>query len=147
MTSIDNNIDLNKPEKSPKNYECKICLFTTANKKDYGRHLVTVKHKRLNGLLNDNEFPKNSPKKFTCKQCNNEYSHSPSLSRHKLICNEKNNKEHNELNEKLELIKMFESIKKHASDPMNENNENKYKIETINYIKIYNGDKIAYIIE
>ena len=42
------------PKKTPK-YLCKLCDFTTSNKKDYVKHLQTIKHNtaKTQGFLNN----------------------------------------------------------------------------------------------
>ena len=35
------------PKKPRKKYECKKCVFSTVNKKDFNRHLTTRKHQRI----------------------------------------------------------------------------------------------------
>ena len=80
-------------------YNCENCNFNTSNKKDYNRHLKTVKHKKIMDKLNDNYIPENIPKIYTCKKCNKNYKHAPTLSRHKKTCSlpkqEKNNNNQN----------------------------------------------------
>ena len=45
--------DLEKPQK-PQKFLCENCNFITSNKKDYSRHLMTLKHKKeINGLVLD----------------------------------------------------------------------------------------------
>ena len=39
------NADQKNPKK-PQKYNCIICMLNTCNKKDYERHLSTVKHKK-----------------------------------------------------------------------------------------------------
>ena len=36
-----------KSQKIPKKFECKICNYNCSNKKDFNKHLLTAKHKRL----------------------------------------------------------------------------------------------------
>jgi hypothetical protein len=69
--------------KNPLKYSCEICDFNTSNKKDYSRHLLTSKHKKLtNTNINTPEIP------FLCI-CGKSYKHSSSLSKHKSICKNK----------------------------------------------------------
>ena len=46
--------------KIPKEYVCKLCHYVTGSKKDYGKHLLTLKHQNADVILTKN--PKN-PKK------------------------------------------------------------------------------------
>ena len=78
--------------KIPKKYGCKICDYATGSKKDYGKHILTLKHQNASIILTKN--PKN-PKKtqnieqisnqFECK-CGNIYKHRQSLHKHRIIC-------------------------------------------------------------
>jgi len=64
------------------NYGCVTCDYTTSNKTDYMKHLLTRKHKNRNNLdtnstkLDTNSIksikktPKKIAKKFTCEKCN-----------------------------------------------------------------------------
>ena len=71
-----NEIDSKKPTK----YCCEKCDFTSCNKKDYTRHLLTDKHKNL---TNPNKKTPENP--FLCI-CGKSYKHSSSLSKHKKTC-------------------------------------------------------------
>lgn len=72
-----------KNEKNYLNYFCKFCNFSTCKKTDYNRHILTVKHKMLTNVDNNNE--KNEKKEFTC-ECGKIYKHRQSLSVHKKKC-------------------------------------------------------------
>lgn len=72
-----------KNEKNDLNYFCKFCNFSTCKKTDYNRHILTVKHKMLTNVDNNNE--KNEKKNFTC-ECGKIYKHRQSLSVHKKKC-------------------------------------------------------------
>ena len=81
-----------KPHKNPKNFICEKCNFNCYNKKDYNRHMLTAKHKRLS---NANEKTPKNPLKYECI-CGKKYKHSSSLSKHKKKCYNLNNND-NEL--------------------------------------------------
>ena len=70
-----------KTKKNPNIFCCEHCDFNTCNKKDYTRHLLTDKHKRL---TNTNEKP-HFTQTFSCK-CGKTYLHVSSLSKHKKSC-------------------------------------------------------------
>ena len=73
-------------QKSPTNhvlYTCSQCSYNTANKKDYNKHLITVKHKRLTGTI---RTPIENP--FIC-DCGKKYNNASSLCKHKRSCNAK----------------------------------------------------------
>ena len=92
--------------KIPKIYFCEICDFKTCNRKDYDRHLSTVKHTRLTNPNDKN--PKNPF--FSCL-CGKAYKHSSSLCNHKKKCNLKakdnilDNDNDNTINNKEETTK------------------------------------------
>lgn len=71
-------------KKAPKFY-CKFCDFSSSDKKDFKRHLLTRKHISLkNDNKNDNND--NTHCAFACKKCGKEYKHRSGLSRHKKKC-------------------------------------------------------------
>ena len=55
-----------KTQKTPIKYHCNYCDFSTSNKKDYNRHLLTRKHKKTQ---NADKIIKNV--EFVCKFCEN----------------------------------------------------------------------------
>ena len=64
---------------------CEICNYNTCSKKDFGKHLLTLKHKRLknaNEVLIKNQ---GNPSLFVCS-CGKEYKHQSSLCKHKKTC-------------------------------------------------------------
>ena len=67
-------------------YLCEKCKYITNNKKDFNKHLLTLKHK------NNEKYNENVPKipiLFTC-ECGKKYNHRASLYNHKKKCNVKN---------------------------------------------------------
>ena len=87
------NEDKKKPFFTPK-YRCFKCMLNTSNKKDYERHLLTVKHKNKENMIKsehipmnaDNFTPTNTELVFTCK-CGKHYKHNRSLWHHQKTCN------------------------------------------------------------
>jgi len=78
-----------------KKFKCTFCDYNTCNKRDYSKHLLTLKHKKLFG---DEEYvPKLKKSVYECN-CGKKYKHSSSLWNHKKICNNKNNVQENDLN-------------------------------------------------
>ncbi len=73
--------------KNPVTYMCDICDFVSSNKKDYNRHLMTRKHKRLMNATNKTEVLPNTQTDdlFKCF-CGKKYKHEPSLYKHKKKC-------------------------------------------------------------
>jgi len=77
-----------KTQKNPL-YSCEKCDFITDNKKDYSRHLMTLKHKNnKNGTkkeTNGNQkTPDDSVSYYCC--CGKHYKHSSGLWKHKQKC-------------------------------------------------------------
>jgi hypothetical protein len=71
--------ELNKKSpKIPKKFCCDHCDYNTSNKKDWNKHISTVKHKTLIEI-------KNKIDGYKCK-CGNIYKHRSSLSFHKKKC-------------------------------------------------------------
>ena len=66
------------------NFKCNICKYLTSNKKDYKKHLETIKHQKLANPKNDPPKPPN----YTCT-CGNSYKHRQSLYTHSMKCNNK----------------------------------------------------------
>ncbi len=81
-----------KSPKIPKFFECLCCNYNTCNKKDYVKHLTTLKHKNNENTNDTNEKSPKIPKPFQC-DCGKIYKHKPSLYNHKKKCNyiEENN--------------------------------------------------------
>jgi hypothetical protein len=71
---------IDNQEKPHTKYVCNNCHYYSSNKKDYGRHILTAKHKKV---MNDNLTV---IKNLQCN-CGKEYRHMSGLSRHKRICN------------------------------------------------------------
>ena len=74
------------PQKSPK-YSCCDCNYNTCNKKDFTKHLHTIKHISVTNPKNPNEkIPKNPQiSEYVCN-CGRFYSHMSSLCAHKKKC-------------------------------------------------------------
>ncbi len=70
--------------KIPTNFECKNCDYITSSKKDYNKHLLTLKHKKLS---KDEDFSLILEKKVYKCNCGKIYKHSSSLWNHKKNCN------------------------------------------------------------
>ena len=83
---------LENPQKSHIFY-CKNCDLKTSNKKDYNRHILTLKHvKRMNGLKKEDDFtpkiPKKSPNQDVYKcECGKIYKYNQGLWKHQKNCN------------------------------------------------------------
>jgi len=68
--------------KKPLIYLCEDCHFECGNKKDFNRHLTTLKHKMV---TNGNQKTPKNPKPYNCV-CGKTYKHLSGLSRHKKTC-------------------------------------------------------------
>jgi len=82
----------NSPKKDYK-FMCTFCNFNTSNKKDWNKHIVTIKHSTLsNGaFLNtlNNNLPQKNPKPvklLVCDNCNKNYLARSGLWYHKKNC-------------------------------------------------------------
>ena len=99
--------------KNPFGFFCETCDFKTRNKKDYSRHIITDKHKKLTN-------PNLKPDKtllFHCI-CGKSYKHSSSLCGHKKKCTfkEKKFEENNQTNEIHELKEFMKYLMKENSE-------------------------------
>jgi len=94
------------PQKSPRIFRCIKCDLITSNKKDYKRHLMTLKHQDTAKplTLTDDLGPQNphSLNTYIC-ECGRHYKHRQSLFSHKKKCShqeENNIEDDSPLNEK-----------------------------------------------
>ena len=79
------------PQKTPNSFQCETCDFTTCNKKDYKRHLQTIKHQATkiqpnppkNQLCSTIVTPENP--KLSCV-CGKIYKDKSCIWRHKKKC-------------------------------------------------------------
>lgn len=72
-----------KTPKNPKKYLCEQCNFISCNLKDYKRHLLTAKHKKV--TTSYQEIKKTPTTKFACI-CGKEYKYKQGLTNHKSRC-------------------------------------------------------------
>ena len=76
-------MDKKKSPKIPKIFSCKSCDYMSCSRKDYNKHLSTLKHmKIMNGQVKDNE---KSPLEFKCS-CGKSYKYKSGLCKHKKTC-------------------------------------------------------------
>lgn len=136
--------------KNPMTFDCLYCDYTTSNKKDYGKHLETMKHRSVS-----NTYTNPSKKSqqdihainYECK-CGKRYKHRQSLYKHKVKCNLLNDTENTQpitkelvlelihQNQKLQEMlheqhnKMFEIAKegKCITNNMNTTNNNQFNL-------------------
>ena len=107
--------------KNPQKFICDMCDYSTCNKKDYSKHLMTAKHMKI---TNDIKKSPKIPILLTCV-CGNTYKYKSGLSRHKKICiytessssldstDLENTIEHNEDNTEIQMLSktIFELVK------------------------------------
>ena len=86
-------MDNKKIPKNPVIFCCEKCNYNTSSKKDFNKHLSTLKHKNR---INDNKITKNN-NSFICETCNKEYCYLSGLLRHKKKCNFISNKKNIEI--------------------------------------------------
>jgi hypothetical protein len=75
-----------KPQKNPK-YFCENCCFDTNNKKDFDRHLLTLKHLSQTERKHEGNIEKPIMiHSLKCPNCLKEYKNRSSLWKHKKLC-------------------------------------------------------------
>jgi len=127
-----------KPKKNRKLYSCKTCDFISSNKKDYNRHLLTLKHSRKmmeeKGFSVIHNSDKNVIQKphFFCEFCGKKYKYQSGLCKHQKKCKVAKNKveaENEDLRNELSELKtkIFEQMQESA---INLNTTMKAFIET-----------------
>jgi hypothetical protein len=99
--------------KNPHKFLCENCDYITSNKKDYDKHVLTLKHKkRTNGGQTDDVFTPNHI--FNC-ECGKEYKHRQGLWKHKKLCEYLKNPENPEtlslLDEQTEINILTQLVK------------------------------------
>ena len=73
---------------SPYEFNCESCNYITQHKRDFDKHLLTAKHKRM---TNDDENTYKCPEKFEC-ECGKLYKFRQGLFSHKKSCKGQPNK-------------------------------------------------------
>lgn len=72
-------------QKNVKKYDCEICDFSTSNKCNYNKHLLTAKHQSLT-FIN-----RNNTEEFICDKCSKYYKSRVGLWSHNKKCTSKEN--------------------------------------------------------
>ena len=111
----------NLTQKKPNIFTCKFCDFNTFNKKDFNRHLQTIKHVSNSKQYNSTQNPQKTPHSCSCGKV---YKDNSGLWRHKKKCLH---------DDKIEIIIQDENQKGTETDAliqylMKENNEFKQLI-------------------
>ena len=61
--------------KIQKSFDCKYCNIKTNNKKDYNKHILTLKHTKLTNVNTKIPFfPNNIEQTFICVECKKRYN-------------------------------------------------------------------------
>ena len=74
-----------KTQKIPKKIICEFCHYRTSNKKDYNKHLTTLKHMNTINTITNNNLSPLGDKEYIC-ECGKKYKHNASLFNHKKKC-------------------------------------------------------------
>ena len=78
----------NSPQEIPK-FNCVYCEYITNNKKDYSKHLSTLKHINMNELQHlTTEKSQDDIRCYKCKYCDKSYKYRDGLWRHNKKCKE-----------------------------------------------------------
>ena len=75
-------------QKIPLKYACEACDYSTCNKKDYNKHLLTDKHKKHDMSTDFNNKSQEIPNHSVC-ECGKIYKERSGLWRHKQKCTQK----------------------------------------------------------
>ena len=102
-----------KPQKNPKKFYCEKCDFTSSNKKDFNRHLLTRKHK-MDNMDNTLDNKKNPKPYFVC-DCGKKYKFRSGLSKHRKKCLEYSREESNFFIEKTQTKCSEQNIEKNEN--------------------------------
>ena len=106
----------------PQKFLCNICNYSTSNKKDYNKHLTTIKHQKLTNNPNN---PHQSPN-YTCT-CGNSYKHRQSLYNHRIKCNHKSENNNDQPITK-ELVFQLIQQNKQLQEMLHDQNHKMYEI-------------------
>ena len=108
-------------------YECKACDYTTMRERDFNKHLLTRKHKKLRLLEQNLEQKSPTSEKYICEKCGKIYKARNSLWYHKQGCGKKQ-KKNKEINSLVKKIKTIEGKFKMVSE---ENKKLKDNFKTV----------------
>lgn len=113
----------NNSNKKRKVFECEPCHFRTCNKKDFSKHLITNKHKKINiipqtEIINEPIVSPPSPVYKKC-ECGKSYKHRQNLYTHRKICNFK--KSDNHINDDKENLFNDGNVKKMIFEMVEQN--------------------------
>ena len=82
------NLNNKKSQKIPKKFSCDFCHYNTSSKKDFNKHLLTLKH---NLATKSTEKSQKIPTAYSCDSCGRSYKDRTGLWRHKQKCTDGDN--------------------------------------------------------
>lgn len=121
-----------KPNKTPILFKCEKCNFNTCNKKDFNRHLSTLKHKILQNTTQISPKNENCDVKVYLCGCGKKYKHHSSLWTHKKKCSffiEKSSIDKNIKNEN--EIAIYKNSENRKDVKNNEDNEEREELRDL----------------
>jgi len=118
-------------KKSPQNFYCEICDYTTCKKTDFNKHLGTDKHIRNTSATQKSQNTEN----LKCQICHKTYQNRSGLWRHQKDCNIILQMEEDKTNIKITQI-VLDVIKQHKESDNKESDikESDNKDELIQYL-------------
>ena len=136
---------MEKAPKSPKLLICECCAFNCITKKDFIRHLLTAKHKKLYNL---NPLEQNKPKIFSCNKCDKSYNARNSLWYHEKKCCFVKEKEPDKEEPNNKIIMLLIDNNKHLQDNNKQLQDDNKEIKEL-FMKLYceNKEQTAAILE
>ena len=104
--------------KTPVIYNCENCYFSTRNKKDYSRHLLSRKHLDINPKTSENDdyavtitpIAPIKPMLYPCKYCNRFFKSRTTIYQHKAKCHVLQQKKEQQQLEKSETNYIVDSL-------------------------------------
>ena len=127
--------DFKNPKKSAI-FSCYKCNYNTCDKKDFNKHLNTLKHLSMSmGDKGDIKNPKKSAKLLKCEKCKKEYKSTNGLWKHNKHCNNVVNKIEAVVNNESLIVEKLTSlimdVVKQNQDVIKQNNELTNKITDV----------------
>ena len=92
-----------KSEKSDIKFHCENCDYICYRKYDFGKHILTSKHKKLQNSTEKSEQSEKSENIFTCLNCKKIFKDRTGLWRHKKKCEKIENNEANNICESFNI--------------------------------------------
>jgi DNA-directed RNA polymerase subunit RPC12/RpoP len=116
---------LQSTQKTPK-YVCSYCQFESGNKKDYGKHLSTLKHQKNEQLSKEKEKKQEMMNVYYCSKCSKEYTSRSGLWRHQQQC-----EEHTQEEELEQESKEPKEVEPEEQEKEKEQNQNRISVDII----------------